>query len=319
MKKPLLLIFICFGLILQSSSQKANPDTVKVGVYVTSIHNIDFKQKEYAIQLWLWLRYKNKDFAFDKNLEIPMAKSVDRSFYTVDTSNGQVYMQMKLQCVMRDSWRIANFPFDRQTLRFSIENSQYDSRALVFIADTVGQHYDRRFALNAWSIDSCLLSVNPHIYETGFGDESLSKPKTEYSAFRLRLSITRNAGGLFWKLFLGMYIAFLIAYVCFYIHADGMDSRFSLSVGSLFAVIGNKYIVDSSLPESTSFTLVDTLHGLTLFCILIIISATAYSLVLVKKNQMEKAARFDMMTAQILLFLYIVANFYFILKASHGN
>jgi hypothetical protein len=105
-------------------------------------------------------------------------------------------------------------------------------------------------------------------YETGFEDESLSKPHTEYSTFRTRLVIKRDASGLFWKMFLGMYIAFLIAYICFYIHADGMDSRFGLSVGSIFAVIGNKYIIDSSLPESTSFTLVDTLHGLTLFFIL---------------------------------------------------
>jgi len=31
-------------------------------------------------------------------------------------------------------------------------------------------------------------------------------------------------------------------------------------MGCLFAVIGNKYIIDSSLPETTSFTLVDTLN-----------------------------------------------------------
>jgi hypothetical protein len=247
-----------------------------------------------------------------------MAKSVDKSFSTIDTSGDQVYMQMKLQCVMKDSWRIENFPFDRQTLRFSIENSQFDSKSLVFVPDTVGQHFDQRFTLRGWNIDSCILSAGTRIYETGFGDESLAKPRTEYSAFRLRLSIVRDAGGLFWKMFLGMYIAFLIAYVCFYIHSDGMDSRFSLSVGALFAVIGNKYIIDSSLPESTSFTLVDTLHGLTLFCILLIVAATAYSLILVKKNQMQKAKRFDMLTAQIVLFLYVMANIYFIIKASNG-
>jgi hypothetical protein len=112
-----------------------------------------------------------------------------------------------------------------------------------------------------------------------------------------------------------MYIAFLIAYVCFYIHSDGMDSRFGLSVGSLFAVIGNKYIIDSSLPESTSFTLVDTLHGLTLFAIFSIITATAYSLLLVKRNELRKAKRFDMITAQVVLVLYILLNAYFILQA----
>jgi hypothetical protein len=218
--------------------------------------------------LWLWLKYKNKDFNFLQNLEVPQAKTVEKSFSTIDSSGDEVYVQMKLQCVMKDSWRIANFPFDRQTLRFSIENSQFDSRSLIFVADTVGQHFDPRFTLRGWSIDSCIVSTGIKAYETGFGDESLSKPHTEYSTFRTRLSIKREAGGLFWKMFLGMYIAFLIAYVCFYIHSDGMDSRFGLSVGSLFAVIGNKYIIDSSLPESTSFTLVDTLHGLTLFLFL---------------------------------------------------
>ena len=234
----------------------------------------------------------------------------------MDTSNGEVYVQMKLLCVMKDSWRIDNFPFDHQTLRFSVENSQFDAKSLVFKPDTVGQHYDPRFALRGWSIDSCIMTSGPKFYETAFGDETRVKPRSEYNAFRLRLSITRDASGLFWKMFLGMYIAFLIAYVCFYIHEDGMDSRFSLSVGSLFAVVGNKYIIDSSLPESTSFTLVDTLHGLTLFAIFIIITATAYSMILVKKGQLQKAKRFDMLSAQILLFIYVIANMYFIVKAS---
>jgi hypothetical protein len=305
--------FISSCLISQAAGEK--PDTVKVGVYVTSIHDIDFKQKEYALNLWLWLKYKNRSFDFLTNLEVPQAKSVERSFSTVDTSNGKVYVLMKLQCVMKDSWRIGSFPFDHQTLRFAIENSQFDKNSLVYVADTAGQHFDPRFALRGWSIDSCLMSVGNKIYETGFGDETLKKPRTEYSTFRVRMVITRDATGLFWKMFLGMYIAFLIAYVCFYIHADGIDSRFGLSVGSLFAVIGNKYIIDSALPESTSFTLVDTLHGLTLFSIFAIITSTAYTLLLVKKNKLEKARRFDMIAAQVVLLVYVVANIYFIGQA----
>ena len=289
MKKAICFaVFCAFNLLLIRSgcyAQDTTPDTVKTGIYINSIHDIDFKQKEYSITFWLWLKYKNKDFDFLQNLEVPMAKNVSRSFATVDSSDGKVYILMKLQCVMKDSWKIGNFPFDQQKLRLSIENSQYDSRSLVFVADTLGKHYDPRFTLNGWNIDSCIISTGIKIYETGFGDETLARPHTEYSAFRVRLSITRDASGLFWKMFIGMYIAFLIAYVCFYIHPDGIDSRFGLSVGSLFAVIGNKYIIDSALPESTSFTLVDTLHGLTLFFIFIIISATAYSLKLVKEKK----------------------------------
>ena len=317
MKKNLFACFIFFvsgGLAFPSFAQEIKRDTVKVGIYITSIHDIDFKQKEYAVNLWLWLKYKNRDFDFLQNLEVPMAKEVSRSFATIDSSGDEVYLLMKLQCVMKDSWRISNFPFDRQNLRFSIENSQYDSRSLLFVADTLGKHYDPRFTLSGWRIDSCVLMTGTKIYETGFGDEQLSKPRTEYSNFRIRLVIRRDASGLFWKMFIGMYIAFLIAYVCFYIHPDGIDSRFGLSVGSLFAVIGNKYIIDSALPESTSFTLVDTLHGLTLLFIFCVIAATAYSLKMVKKG--KNVQRFDMTIAQVLLGAYIIANAYFIIKAS---
>jgi hypothetical protein len=322
MKRNLLsaacLVYCASVLSTKILAQQTKPDTVKAGIYITSIHNIDFKEKEYTINFWLWLKYKNKDFDFQQNLEVPQAKTVEKSFAVTDTSNKRIYVLMKLQCVMKDSWRIGNFPFDRQNLRLSIENSQYDTRDLIFVADTVGENYDPRFTLSGWNIDSCILSTGIRPYETAFGDESVPKPHTEYANFRVRLVLTRNASGLFWKMFLGMYIAFLIAYICFYIHSDGIDSRFGLSVGSLFAVVGNKYIIDSSLPESTSFTLVDTLHGLTLFFIFSVITCTAYTLKLVKENKLKQANRFDFVVAQVLLILYTLANVYFISKAKGG-
>lgn len=313
-----LLVLFAFVFYTGVNAQDVKPDTVRIGIYITSIHDIDFKQKEYTANFWIWLKYTNTEFDFYNNLEVPQAKTVAKSFVTVDSSDGRIYMQMKLQCVMKDSWRISNFPFDRQSLRISFENSQFDSRYLVFAADTIGEHFDRRFTLRGWSIDSCLITTGTKVYETGFGDEELTKPRTEYSSFRIRLVINREASGLFWKMFLGMYIAFLIAYVCFYIHADGMDSRFGLGVGSLFAVIGNKYIIDSALPESSSFTLVDLLHGITLFFILATIASNAYSLNLIKKGRVDKAYRFDTMAARLVLIVYVLLNAWFIWKAANA-
>jgi hypothetical protein len=306
--------FLTAGCLLNAHAE--GPDTVKTGIYITSIHDIDFKQKEYTVDLWLWLKYKNKAFDFMQNLEIPQAKTVTKSFSTTDTTGGRIYLLMKLQCVMKDSWKIANFPFDKQSLRLSLENSQYDSKQMIFVADTLGKNYDPRFTLRGWNIDSLIISTGIKQYETGFGDESLDKPHTEYSSYKVKISIHRDAIDLFWKMFLGMYVAFLIAYMCFYIHADNIDSRFGLSVGSLFAAIGNKYIIDSSLPESTSLTLVDILHGITLLFIFLVVTASAYSLSLVKKDQLKKANRFDMIAAQILLGLYLALNIYFILQAN---
>ena len=299
-------------------AQAKSPDTVRTGVYITSIHDINFKDKEYTIDLWLWLKYNNKDFDFVKNLEIPQAKTVEKSFSTIDSADGKVYLLMKLQCVMKDTWAINNFPFDKQRLRFSIENSQFDSNAMVFVADTLGKHFDPRFTLRGWNVDSLSITTGIKQYETAFGDESVKKPHTEYSNYKVRMVISRDAMGLFWKVFLGMYVAFLIAYMCFYIHVDSIDSRFGLSVGALFAVIGNKYIIDSTLPESTTFTLVDMLHGITLLFILTVIISTSYTLKLIKQNKVEKATRFDFICAQVLLASYVLLNAYFIWSANQA-
>jgi hypothetical protein len=312
LKNKLVLVLAILLLSVTLHAQQAGPDTVKTGVYITSIHDINFKDKEYTIDLWLWLKYKNRKFDFVQNLEVPQAKTVTKSFSTIDSTGNWVYLLMKLQCVMKDSWAIDNFPFDRQKLRFSIENSQFDSHSLRFVADTLGKHFDPRFTLRGWNIDSLNITTGIKAYETGFGDETLKKPHTEYSNFRVKLQIDRDAMGLFWKMFLGMYVAFLIAYMCFYIHTDSIDSRFGLSVGALFAVIGNKYIVDSALPESTTFTLVDTLHGITLFFILSIIICTSYSLRLIKREKIDKAKKFDFICAQVLLGAYLVLNAWFI-------
>lgn len=314
--KLYLLLLSMLLLCVVAQAQRSTPDTVQSGVYITSIHDINFKDKEYSINLWLWLKYKNKKFDFLHNLEVPQAKTVTTSYSTVDSTGGQIYLLMKLQCVMKDTWATENFPFDSQRLRFSIENSQFDSKALVFKSDTLGKHFDPRFTLRGWRVDSLTITTGTKVYETGFGDASLKKPHTEYSNYKVRLKIDRDAMGLFWKMFLGMYVAFLIAYMCFYIHFDSIDSRFGLSVGALFAVIGNKYIVDSSLPETTTFTLVDSLHGMTLLFILMVIISTAYSLRLIKQDKIERAKRFDFICAQVLLATYVILNGWLIYEAS---
>lgn len=120
------------------------------------------------------------------------------------------------------------------------------------------------------------------------------------------------------SMFIGVYLAFFISYICFYIHSDSMDSRFGISAGSLFAVVGNKYIIDSALPDSASFTLVDTLHVITLLFILFVIAANAYSLRLIKQNQHERAIRFDNRIAVISLVVYLLLNAWFIWRAVAG-
>ena len=103
-KQFLLVITFIIGLFEASAAtaQHQVPDTVYSGIYITSIHDINFKDKEYNVNLWLWLKYKNKKFDFLHNLEVPQAKTVTTSYSTIDSTGGRIYLLMKLQCLMKD-------------------------------------------------------------------------------------------------------------------------------------------------------------------------------------------------------------------------
>ncbi|MEO8087462.1 MAG: hypothetical protein ABI763_11610 [Bacteroidota bacterium] len=320
MYKKIILLGILFFMLpfFHCMAQDEGPDTVSTGIYITSIHDIDFRQREYTVNFWLWFNYKNPDFDFAKYLEIPQAKSMNTLYSAVDTmEDGSLYVLLKLQCVMKDSWKIDDFPFNHQSLRLSIENSQYDKSMLVFAKDTVGEIYDRH-ALTGYGIDSTRgwhidpdsvkISIGTKAYETNFGDASLGAPHMMYSAFKVKIGINRDAWALFWKIFLGMYIAFLIAFVSSFIHLDHIEARFGLTVGALFAVVGNKYIIESSLPESSLFTLVDWLHGLTLLFIFSIIVSTTIALWMKKKSDFEIAKRIDTNVSLILFIAFVISN-----------
>jgi hypothetical protein len=105
-----------------------------------------------------------------------------------------------------------------------------------------------------------------------------------------------------------MYIAVLIAIVSFTPHPSELEPRFGLPVGGLFAAVGNKYIIDSVLPESSLFTLVDTLHAFTFFAIFMTLVVSAISLKCHDNNKLDLAMRVNREGSRIVVILYVVAN-----------
>lgn len=322
MKNQIVFLFVillfAFNNKAKAYTEPVVPDTVKVGVYFISLHDIDFRQKEYTVRFWLWFRCKKTEYDFAKNVEVPNAKSIENTDNYSDTSNGEIFTLMKMKCVMKESWRVHNYPFDKQQLEVHIENSQFDSRSLVFVADTVGKHFDPELTLAGWNISKIDVNTGLQTYQSTFGDKTLKEPRSSYASFKVNIFIERSAWGLFFKLFLCMYVSFFISYMCFFIHADSIESRFGLSVGSLFAAVGNKYIIDSILPETSTFTLVDSLHALTFIGILVTIILSVYSLTLAKNNHLKRANKLDKKASRVLLISYIALNLFFITKAIIG-
>lgn len=290
------------------TTAQAQPDSVKVGTYVISVHDINFRDKEYTMRFWLWFLYNNPAFDFGSQLDIPNAKAIDQPEVILDSIDGKAWAIMKMKATMKESWKVADFPFDKQHLRVQIENALFDINNLVFEPDLKGSTYDKAEAIDGWKITRFNVSSKLNDYETGFGDPRAHRDYQNFSAFVIEMDIERNAWGLFLKIFIGMYIAFLISVISFTIQVQELEPRFGLPVGGLFATVGNKYIIDSILPETSAFTLVDTLHTLTFLGIFGTLVVSAIALQYYDNGNKEAAKRINKKGAKIVLWAYGILN-----------
>ncbi len=310
------VLCFAFALITWSgfcrSNMESPPDTVKVGAYVISVHDINFHEKQYTVRFWLWFLHNNSTFDFSKQLDIPNAKSIDFEEPIIDSVDGKAWVIMKMKCVMKQNWSVHDFPFDEQHIKIEIENTLFDNTSLVFIPDIEGSKFDEKEAIDGWTISNFKVVESENDYETGFGDPRPGRNAAVFSQFVIQMKLERHAWGLFAKIFIGMYIAFLIAIISFTPHPSELEPRFGLPVGGLFAAVGNKYIIDSIMPESSAFSLVDTLHALTFIAILATLTISVVALRLHDNNQTEKALSANRKYSRIVVAGYVILNLIFI-------
>lgn len=314
MSRFLLFVFPLFF----CAALQAQPDTVKIGVFVNDIYDINLAEKSFSAQFWVWFNYTNPELNPLETLEIPNAKEVDFSTGLVEEKNGIQWASKKAHAVVKKDWDIRRFPFDEQRLTIELEESDLDIESLVYVADTANTRLDEKLTISNWVIEHFEIASGGKKYATTYGDPSLTSTSAYPNAV-LTLFIKRQSWGLFFSLFTGMYVAFFIAALVFFIDAIDLDPRFGLSVGGLFAAVGNKYIVDSILPQSTTFTLVDKLHILTYLFMLLCIVLSVISLRIWKNGNEKRSTRFDRRAYFLIISTYIFVNIWLIYTASSGQ
>ncbi|MDJ1506200.1 hypothetical protein [Xanthocytophaga agilis] len=302
------LVLIGVGTCNSLYAQTSTPDTVRIGCYLLSLHDLDFREQEYTARFWVWMVYNKKLEDLENSLEIANAKEVTVDEVVIDSLEGKKWVQFKLKCIMKENWAIQHFPFDRQRLQILVENSKYDQSSLIFMPDTSGKLYDPDMTISGWKIRKTAIEIGTSEYKTGFGDTRLEHFNAAYSQLAVVVDVERNAWGLFFKLFLGMYVAFAIAYVTFFIDAQHADARFGLPVGGLFAAVGNKYVIDGYLPFSSQLTIVDILHGATFLAIFFTVMFSVISLRIDDTGKRKQSQKTDRTVGFIILGIYGLIN-----------
>lgn len=291
-----------------NSKESGAKDTVKVGVYITSIYSLGFAENDFGIDFWVWFVHSNPEIDPKETMEIFNSESQSFEYGTNESKGNYMWSVQKCRAKIKKNWEISRFPLDDQDLEVILEETDRDTSEVIYVADLANSKIDPAVDLNGWNVADFKLVPSVKTYETTYGDPTL-QGESSYARMEFVTSITRDSKRIFLKLFLGLYVAFLIALAVFFLDGSEIGARTSLAVGALFAAVGNKYIVDSSLPDHTSFTIVDKIHNLTFALIFVSIVFNVVSNASFRNGRASLGRKIDYAAFAFLLVSYALGHF----------
>lgn len=281
------------------------PQTCRIGIYITSLRNFKFADKSFTANFRLWSVCPVKELKPLESMEIINSlESNEISISTLDRINrsdsfstkGEVYWsQQDISAVLYQNWDIQNYPFDRHTLKISLESDR-DASEFIYTPDFKNSGYQRDMKLGGWNITDFTFEEQKVAYKTNFGNPELIAKDGVHSRLTISIPIQRSKYTSFFKLTAGLYVAFAVAMLSFFYETGEpslVSARTSLLVGCLFSVLVNMRAPESVLGRTESLTMVDQIHIIAIVYIFTASLATVFSRITNENGKRKQAKWFD--------------------------
>jgi len=299
-----------FAAILVQSSETAPPSDIYIGLFILRINSVSLRDKQLGVDFYIWFRWRDENLKPQDTFELINGMIDKRNTVDERRYGDWFYACSRVQANVIQSWDMTRYPLDSHKIQIEIEDSKDDNAVLKYISDNKNCGIDRNLSLIGWELDNLFTRVTDYSYNTNYGDLELGEKKASlYSRFICSIELERPSIKFAFKQFYGLYIAALIGLATLFINPKHSSPRFSLSVGAVFTVMGNHFVVASNLPETSQLTLVDKLHIYAGFVILSCIIASVASLKLDDKGYAVYSRRLDYITFGFLSIIFILLNY----------
>lgn len=169
------------------------------------------------------------------------------------------------------NWNLRDFPFDKQELKFKFTTTLDTTVIKLRPSKKFPSSFSNTLENLKDGYNVGGLSYN-YSYNQDKSNLILISPGERRGivteTLEIILTLDRQGSWLFLKLFLGGIISFLISCLIFLLPIKSrLESKINLGVGGIFGAIGNRYYVDSVLPEIQVFTKADAISNLVILMV----------------------------------------------------
>ncbi len=291
--------------------------TVRVGAYLNDVQTIDLKQHSYAVDLYVWFRWHSPEYPdFDPATSFEFTNA-NESWGHVREANweeprtlpdGSRYQVVHVQGKFSRKFLLYNYPFDRQTIEVSFEDSVLDSKLLTYEADAEGFTINPSLVLPGFRAETPELVIADRLYPTNFGDPDRSEPET-YSRVTVKLPIRRPRDTYMIKLMLPVVCVIVCASLMFLIKPTYVDARMTIGITALLTIVALQITLNADLPDVDYLVLMDKVYvGAYLFVIAGLLVVVRTTRMVGDEALLPRAIEIDRRAMMVLLALFTVAT-----------
>ncbi|MDK3019893.1 ligand-gated ion channel [Pseudodonghicola flavimaris] len=265
------------------------PREVRVGVYVTSVFDVEPSDGGFGIAGYAWFIDPEGTFDPEHGMQLLARSAQTRIFVDTELEDGARYAVMEFQAVYDHAFDVRNYPFDRQSLPMVIEAASTVSD-IVFVPDTRDSRVASNVRAPGWSVAGFDLASSMATYDTGFGHRA---GHPSFSRLTATVSLARNMSPLLFEKFSGFFVAFAITALVIFVPLEELGIRVGMSTGSVFAAVFNRYRLEDAVGFDAVFGLIDQVSFLIFSLIIATLFLSLFSHRLSKRRGPAVATRTD--------------------------
>lgn len=280
---------------------------IYVGYYMKSIL-IDSKEEKAAIDFYYWYRF-----------DIPKDTSLIKTLASVEYVNGDLQSnEVHETKIIGNQYYIAGrakgefgfiadytaYPFDKQIIPIQLEHTMLTSDQVEIVVDSQS-YLNSGVSGDKWGLSpdlnfkdmifvKSLFQSDSRLYNTNFGDFTLTDYQSKYSQMSCNIYVKRNSIPYMLKFLIPLIIILGLAYLVFFIEADNLELACGLTVTSLLAAIAFQWTVSDDLPNVGYLSCADKVFYLGYVLIMLAMVQTVWTYHLEKSGKEKLALRMEM-------------------------
>lgn len=253
---------------IASASPAPDPEKVTVGVYVQNVQHVDLATNSFSADFYVWLRWNNPDIDAPAGIEV---MNVYEHWALTKTEiypeprkqpDGSLVWLARYQGAFNSPLSVADYPFQKQTLRFVFEDALNDSAEVVYVPDKDPITVNPDITLAGYNFGEPDIVFGTHTYPTAFGDvESTAEDRT-YTQVLVEIPVTSPVTSGIFKTVLPLLIVLIAAALGVIVPASYVDSKVNVPITALIALVAMQFGVSSALPEVGYLPMIDLIYVL---------------------------------------------------------